>query len=1118
MRRPSLLRASFAVLLASALFAFTAASADAAGMPWWHLSTQSAPPGPTAPEGKGQILVEASNLGTAPANRLGEPVTLTDHLPPGVEAVHVVGQGDGGGTYSSINQQRKSSCSLEARTAACEFPLPVLPYEHIVLVIDVKLTRRAADGPNEVTVSGGLGLPLVSHRPLAIAGPPPSYGLQSAELSPEEEGGAPATRAGSHPFQLTTTLMLNARAMAGLRNTEPITVLDEAQPIALARDVNFNLPPGLIGNPDAVPKCPIGVFSAHTSHTSDVECPPDTILGVADFTIDRVLVNEYSPDVFARPIYNLETAPAEPARFGFEVAASPVPVILDASLRNNGDYGVTVSSHNISEEAAFLGTQLTFWGDPADPSHDSQRGVRCLGTEATWESYVETGHELSCPLPNSGPPFLSLPTACAGPLSLFVETDSWLHPGVFGPFEPEPLPGLDACNRVPFSPTMGAEPTSDAATSPTGLGVHFDVTDEGLQNPTGIVQSQLKKTIVTLPEGFTTNPSVAAGLGACSQAAYESTQLDEEPGSGCPNDSKIGDIEVESPLVEQKLEGSLYVAEQRRNPFGTLLALYMVARNPELGVLIKAAGKVEANPLTGQLTTTFDDLPQLPFSHFHLSFRQGQRSPLITPPACGTYATKAVLFPWANPEAPLSEESPFQITAGPEGEGCPSGGTPPFHPGLVAGSLGNAAGHYTPFYIRLTRRDSEQEITHFSIKLPPGVIGKLAGIPLCTDAQIAQAKSREREEGGGEEERDPSCPAASEVGRTLVETGVGTVLAQAPGKVYLAGPYHGSAISVVAITNAKVGPFDLGTVVVRSALRVNPETGEVFVDATGSDPIPHIVDGIPTHLRDIRIYMDRPEFVLNPTSCERTSTASTVLGSGRDFASEADDNPITVTSPFQAADCAALPFKPRLSLRLIGKTNRGAHPRLRAHLSMHGIGEAGIAFAQVALPHSEFIENAHFNTICTKVEFAKGAVPGEKCPAGSVYGRAKATTPILSEPLQGPVFLRSNPERELPDVVAALHSGEINVDLVGHVDSVNNGQIRTTFESVPDAPVTSFDVELLGGSKGLFVNSTDLCAGTHRVIADFTAHNGKVRDFHPALKAQCPKPRQHKHRRHRAKR
>jgi hypothetical protein len=444
----------------------------------------------------------------------------------------------------------------------------------------------------------------------------------------------------------------------------------------------------------------------------------------------------------------------------------------------------------------------------------------------------------------------------------------------------------------------------------------------------------------------------------------------------------------------------------------------------------------------------------------------------------------------------------FEVTVGPGGGACPTAGAPPFNPGLIAGSLNNAAGRYSPFNVRIFRTDAEQEITRFSIKLPPGVTGKLAGVPFCSDLAIAAAHARERQPRGGQEEIDnPSCPQASEIGRTLVGAGVGTSLAYVPGKIYLAGPYNGNSLSIVAITAAKAGPFDLGTVVVREGLEVNPETAEVFVDATGSDPLPHIINGIPVHVRDIRAYVDRANFVLNPTNCERMSTAATVLGSGTDFSSEADDQPVTVTSPFQAADCASLKFKPKLAISLKGGTRRNTHPALKAVVTYPKGNNANIESAQVTLPHSEFLENAHIKTICTRVQFKAGKVPGEMCPAASIYGRARATTPLLDEPLSGPVYLRSS-SHPLPDLVVALNSGRINIDLVGRIDSVN-GRIRNTFEALPDAPVSKFVLEMQGGKKGLLVNSTNICRGKHRAKLAFTGHNGKVLRTNPAVKAQC---------------
>jgi hypothetical protein len=1104
--RVSVRIALLASLTAGTLLLFSGQALAAS--PWWQLGAGSRPAHlPTEAGEEAELFVTAENLGDAALDAESTPVTIVDTLPEGLEAVEIAGSSPG--PDASFNLAESLPCSF--LKLSCSFEGTLAPYDSLEVRIKVRVKSGAHSGEeNKATVSGGNAASKILSRPLAFSGEPTPFGLEDFRVHYEEEGGALDTQAGSHPFQFTTTVALNQgpdKEAAGWPFHKP-----KAEPVSLAKDSHTKFPVGFIGNPQPVPTCSLAQFLTTSETGPNLEenkCPPQTAVGVVSVTVYEPVFVGYV--TVTQPLFNLEPYAGEPARLGFYVtpAIAPVPVVLDTSVRSGAgegavpgqseDYGIDVNALNISQLAALINVRVTTWGTPNDPRHDNSRGWGCIyqarGVGPESHSPCATSEE------THPPAFITLPTTCAAPMQASQEAASWAAPTVFDTLlPPEPLPQLEGCNRLPFSPTIHSEPTADSATSPTGLNFDIDVNNEGLTNSKegALASSEIKKAVVTLPQGFTTNPSVAEGLKSCSLAEFHATTIEAK--SGCTEESKIGSAEIESPVVNQKIKGSLFVAQQQNNPYNNLLTLYLVFKNQELGILVKQALKVTPNLVTGQITTEVDNIPQLPFSHFRLSFRQGQRSPLITPPACGTYTVNAELYPYAEPDNPRHEESSFQITEGPEGLPCPSGGLPPFHPSLEAGSQNNAAGRYSPFYIHMSRKDSEQEITHFSIKLPPGVLGKLAGIPFCSDAQVAAAKAREHEGGGNEEIARPSCPAASEIGHTLVGTGVGNVLAYAPGKVYLAGPYHGSAISVVAITAGVVGPFDLGTVVVREALRVNPETGEVFVDATGSDPIPHIVDGITTHLRDIRVYMDRPEFVLNPTGCEPTSTASTLLGSGLDFSSEADDRPVTVSSPFQAADCAALAFKPKLSLKLKGGTKRGAHPSFHAVLRMKGTGESNIKRAQVTLPSSEFLENAHIKTICTRVQFRAAA-----CPAESVYGYASAKTPILSEPLSGPVYLRSS-EHQLPDLVAVLKNGEIEVDLVGRIDSLN-GRIRNTFEAAPDAPVESFSLTMQGAKKGLLVNSTDVCKGAHRAIADFTAHNGKVSDFNPPLEANCPKAR-----------
>lgn len=925
-----------------------------------------------------------------------------------------------------------------------------------------------------------------------------AYGLSAFDVKFLNRDGTPATQAGSHPFAMTTEFEVNKTG----------TFLD-----GKPKDLLIEQLTGFIGD-GTLPRCSTAAFVApnleHPTLSNLNQCPDGTAVGVADLILPGL-------DTFVgtAPIYNLAPPPGTAARIGFRIRG--VPAMIDIAPKENPGYNLVAGSRNISAAVPVYGAGVMLWGVPADPAHDFARGncAKSNGEEPFDEDFSLEGPPgaETCSTNAQPQPFLTLPRSCESSTETKYVTTSWGEPDnlvagsvfndthTFGekpsdPADPKPFTG---CAKLGFDPTIEAAPTSKAAQSPTGLDFAIDVVDPGLKNPAGLAESEIKKAVVTLPEGFTTNPSLAEGLEICTEAQLEAetafSSFDAN-GVGCPNGAKIGTVEVESPLIDQNVNGSLYVAEPFKNEFGSLLALYIVIKNPQLGIVVKNKLEVTPDPKTGQLTTTVEDIPQLPFSHFRLHFREGTRSPLATPQACGTYDVKAVLTPWAG-GPPITTTSAFEIISGPDNGPCPKGGIPPFKPGLIAGTVNNRAGSYSPFNLRMFRSDSEQEITNFSIKLPPGIVGKLAGIPFCPDAAIAAAKARTGALGGLEELQSPSCPAASEVGRSLAGGGVGPSLAYAPGKIYLAGPYKGSALSLVAITAARVGPFDLGTVVVQFALKVNPETAEVFVDATGSDPIPHIIQGIPIHLRDIRAYNDRPNFVLNPTNCTRTSTASTLLGAGLDFASALDDNPVTVSTPFQAADCAALPFKPKLRINLKGGTRRGANPALRAVLTAKP-GEANIASTVVTLPHSAFLDQSHIRTVCTRVQFR-----AEACPAGSIYGHARATTPLLDEPLEGPVFLRSS-ENPLPDLVAHIKNGRITVDLVGRIDSVDGG-IRSSFESVPDAPVTKFTLNMQGGKKGLIVNSTNICTNRQRANIEMDGQNGKSYDTRPRLGVKCKK-------------
>ncbi len=961
-----------------------------------------------AGQSDGEVYLSATNVGNAALSGEATVVKLKDVLPAGLEAVAIGGSEPE--KEGAFNHRRAIPCDLA--TLTCTFKGSLAPFDALEMRIGVDVEPATPEGvlgePNEARVSGGNAATATATHPVTVSTEPVPFAPDRYSMSLEEEGGAPATHAAAHPFQFTTQISLNQG-----RDVEPFlsskaTVL----PLGLPKDVHFNLPPGLIGNPSKLTKCTTAQFFT-TIEGKENRCPQSSAVGVVNATV-------YEPATVGfvqvpEPVFNMEPEYGEPARFGFYVVIANSPVFIDTAVRSgiangvNQDYGITAEVNNVTQTAAFLASTATFWGVPGAPAHEHQRGWGCF-----YEARNATVNQPCLAAEELHPPVLfTNPARCEAGLATSVDLNSWdqrafsSYPGAFTPS------GLGGCNQVPFSPEIHAEPTSDAATSPTGLNFDINVNDAGLENPGGLVQSQIKRAVVTLPQGFTTNPSVAEGLKACSQAQYEAETVDSEAGANCPNESKVGDVEIESPLIEgHKVLGSIFVARQHANPNDNLLTLYMVAKNPELGVMVRQALKVTPDPVTGQLSTEVDNIPQLPFSRFHLSFRQGQRSPLVTPPTCGTYTVTAALYPYSEPDTPRIDESSFAITQGPEGQGCPSG-LPPFHPGLEAGTQNNAAGTYSPFYTHITRKDSEQEITRFSIKLPPGVIGKLAGVLRCSDAGVAAAKARENEGGGTKRNRARAAPRTPKSAIRWSASEWATCLAYAPGKLYLAGPYHGSTLSIVSITAAKVGPFDLGTVVVRFALRHQPGNGR-SLRSTGQvqrpDPAhsrrhPSPPEGHPSLRRQAQLHAQ-------PDELRKEVNGLTILGCGLTSPAPADDNPVTVTSPFQAADCASLGFKPKLKLTLKGGTKRGATPAFKAVLTYPKKGAyANIAKSVVTLPHTEFLEQSPHRNGLHKgrssrkaTSQAKNARSGEHLRQGRGDDPAARRTPQRSRlpPLEQP--------------------------------------------------------------------------------------------------------------------
>jgi hypothetical protein len=932
-----------------------------------------------------------------------------------------------------------------------------------------------------------LSLVLLAAALLALLAPAPAlaaFGLDEFDVSFTNEDGSAVEQAGSHPFAQTFSLHFNSTPTG--KGGE---LLDEA-----AKDIIVTTPTGFVGAPTAVQTCPSAQFLTvfRNSGGEDVPaCPDSSAIGIA---AAKLSVEEATGSLFGA-VYNLEPPPGKAAKIGFWIAGEPLPIELTVS--GSFPYNITGGPTNISQIIEVVGAQLTLWGIPGDPAHDPLRG-HCLSG---------AGESLGkCTSGGSTQPFLTMPRSCGGPLITDYEADPWADPGSFvkGLAESGAMIG---CGRLGFGPEVAANPTTTSAESASGLDFEIDVSDEGLVNPSyeAVADADIEALRMTLPAGVTANPSAAEGLGFCTLGQYELEGLATPAGQGCPDAAKLGTIEAQTPLLENHtLRGSVYLAQPdeaatpgHENPFDSLLALYIVVRDPERGIFVKLAAKVEPDPKTGQLITSVEKMPPFPLSHVDVHLRSGPRAPLITPPTCGTYQTKTLLTP-SSGAAPLPADSSFTINSGPNGGPCPL--VQPFAPGLSAGTANNAASRYSPFDLRITRRDGEQDLTRFSATLPPGVVGKIAGLAKCPDALIEAAKTKSARS----ELASPSCPASARIGSVLGGAGVGSELTYVPGSLYLAGPYHGAPLSVVSIVPALAGPFDVGTIVTRVGLNLNPTTAQVEVDGSASDPIPHILKGIPLKVRELRVMTDRPGFTLNSTGCKAKQTAASFGGSGADPFLAADDTIAAALARYQASSCASLGFKPKLSLKLKGGTKRSKHPALHSTVTYpypSGPGYSNISKAVVTLPPTEFIDNAHINNPCTRVQFNANT-----CPPSSILGTAKAISPLLDEPLEGPVYFRSNGgERNIPDVVADLH-GLVHIVLVGFVDTATpktNPRIRTTFQNVPDAAVQSFTLNLKGGNKGLLVNSANLCKKKQHATIELTGQNGKAYDTQPVVKTSC---------------
>jgi hypothetical protein len=1006
-----------------------------------------------------QLALVVENAGTSPT---AGPLTIAYTTASGIAAAKPSGLfdlfRDSVTEYTSEKEEygQEPSCETIGREFRCIVPEvdPLPPGAAMVFDLEVE-TEVTATGvlTNTVTAVGGGAAEAVTQQQLAI-GEPGAFAFD--RLSAEFDGWQPreSLQAGSDPTDFTTTLDFKT-TQGKFLGFVPVTAA-----VQHFKTVLVHLPAGLVGNLSATTRCTGEQLSRPGErHGYEPQCPLDSLIGLVHVAVSG------TPGV-VKGLYNMLPPPGAAGEFGFIVEG--VVIELEARVRPD-DGGIDILSRNTSTTVPITGVEVTVWGNPAAHVHDRVRGGGCLELiGANGQLCESSAHEQA---------FLRLPTSCsnAGGIPFSAESNSYEEPSkeVAASFSG---PVMTGCSRVPFDPTIDVQPTSASASSVAGVSVKLALPQT--VNPEGVWEADLKKAVVTLPEGLTINPSAADGLMACSDAQFG---VGLEGPSQCPDAAKIGYLDVKTPLLSEPVEGSIWLLDQNSSDpaSGEMFRIGLELQNQARGIDIKVPGHISANPVTGQLTTTFDDAPQEPFESLTLHFKAGARSPLSTPSTCGVKTTVAKLYSWSQPDVAVQTKVPFEITSGPEGSPCV---TPrPFTPGFDAGVKSVQAASFTPFLATFSRKDSDQEMQRVSVRMPEGLLGSLVGLPLCGETQANAG----------------TCSPASEIGSVTAGAGAGpTPFYVTGGKVYMTGPYEGAPFGLSVVVPTKAGPFDLGNVVVRAKVEVDVHTAQLTVT---TDSLPQIVSGVPVNLRLVNVTIDRPDFTYNPTDCDPKSVTGAVTG--------AQGGVAHLENRFQVTNCGALKFQPKFTVKTNGKTSRSSGASIDAKLvypkTPQGT-EANIAKVKVSLPKQLPSRLTTLQKACTAATFEANPA---SCPAASRIGTATAHTPVLPVPLTGPVYFVSHGGEAFPDLVVVLQGYGVTVELVGTTFINDKTSITsTTFKQVPDVPVGSFEIKLPQGPNSALAAIGDLCKGKLKMPTAFVAQDGaEIHTATPIVATGCAK-------------
>jgi hypothetical protein len=1019
------------------------------------------------------------NSGSGPTD--GSPITITDTLPKGLTATKIEAMEfrEGESVAEGARGEVELPCSVP--TVSCVYEKALQPGDELRVRVFVDVAAGTGSPVvNSVSVSGG-GTPeastvqsnAVATAALSEAVP---FGFESFSDQITGVGGQPDLQAGDHPYETTVSFMAStAFSPAGFGKGLSVPGGIRLGESGLIKDFVTDLPPGFVGDPQTTPRCPQVDLSLVGFEAGTLECPPDTQVGVASvyksplgITGPKLGYRFATLDgVITAPVYNVQPEKGYPAQFAFTVDG--VVVSLHVNVNEETNYGVRVIVSNIPQAAGVVGSSVTFFGSPStDPNYSSLRFG--LGEESV--------------------AFLDNPTGCTSePQVATVSMDTWQHPGRWlsdgSPDLSSPgwasatttaFPSVTGCSLLQFDPAIELAPDTSQADEPSGMTVNLRVPQAAQMAPL-LVTPELKNATVTLPAGLSISPSAAEGLQGCSEAQIAFAL--PTPG-GCPLASEIGTVRIATPLLSEPLTGRLYLGQPGCDPCSSADAadgneLHMFLEAEGSGVVIKKLGTIYANPSTGQLTAVFADNPQVPFSDLELHFKSGLRAPLATPQTCGTYTTTADLTPWSTPITPDAYSvSPFHIDWDGHGGACPS--TLPFAPSFSAGTSNANAGQFSPLTVTFGREDREQDLAAIQVDTPPGLLGTLAGIPLCGEPQADLG----------------TCTEASKIGSMTVAAGPGGHPFYEKGSLYLTGPYEGAPFGLSIAVPTVAGPFNLGNVVVRARIDVNPTTAALTVT---SDPLPQIIDGIPLRLRTANVTVDRPGFIFNPTSCAQQQITATITG--------AEGASSHVSAPFAVSGCKGLGFSPRFSVYTQGHTSRADGASLEVKLQFPPGASSNISHVKVELPKQLPARLTTLQKACPAAMFEANPA---SCPSQSLVGVAKATTPVLPTPLVGPAYFVSHGGEAFPNLIVVLQGYGVRIDLIGDTFISKQGITSSTFTNVPDVQVSSFELYLPEGPYSALAANGNLCKQKLKLPSTFTAQDSTTKKENtPVQVTGCPK-------------